>query len=246
IGSSWMIQTLLWKNTSDSNKKKLKDKVEHLIGKLPSTARRNIIKMRTIASRILKQNTQLQSLTIYQMQHSYVNLRCNIKFKGGLLGIKCSKSFPLLVKKIPLPSPAIESTSDDVQNKNPSVTETGASDSTILSKPAIKFVKAVDKPTERPTTKKACYNCGGVDHLSYNCGKWVEHGRSWAKNNNTHKGMPPRPAIHKPNRSPMRPTRPNMNAAPRSNNARPKTTQDLMIILIQRVKRDKIGRLSED
>nr|GEV22831.1 hypothetical protein [Tanacetum cinerariifolium] len=34
---------------------------------------------------------------------------------------------------------------------------------------------------------EACYNCGGVDHLSYNCGKWVDHGRSWAKNNNTHK-----------------------------------------------------------
>nr|GEV68810.1 hypothetical protein [Tanacetum cinerariifolium] len=31
---------------------------------------------------------------------------------------------------------------------------TGASDSTILSKPAIKFVKAADKATERPTTYK--------------------------------------------------------------------------------------------
>nr|GEX41422.1 hypothetical protein [Tanacetum cinerariifolium] len=28
--------------------------------------------------------------------------RCNIKFRGGLLGIKCSKSFPLLLMKIPL------------------------------------------------------------------------------------------------------------------------------------------------
>nr|GFC49081.1 hypothetical protein [Tanacetum cinerariifolium] len=52
------------------------------------------------------------------------------------------------------PSPAIESTSDDLQNKNPFVTETGASDSTILSKPAIKFVKAVDRPAERPTIDK--------------------------------------------------------------------------------------------
>nr|GEU69278.1 putative ribonuclease H-like domain-containing protein [Tanacetum cinerariifolium] len=40
--------------------------------------------------------------------------------------------------------------------------------------------------------KKACYNCGGIDHLSYNCGKWVEHGRSWPKNNNTHKSRTPR------------------------------------------------------
>nr|GFC96909.1 hypothetical protein [Tanacetum cinerariifolium] len=35
------------------------------------------------------------------------------------------------------PSPAIESNSDDLQNKNPSIIETGASPSTILSKPAI-------------------------------------------------------------------------------------------------------------
>nr|GEZ09984.1 hypothetical protein [Tanacetum cinerariifolium] len=52
------------------------------------------------------------------------------------------------------PSPAIESTSDDAQNKNPSVTKTGASNSTILSKPAIKFVKAVDRAAERSTTTK--------------------------------------------------------------------------------------------
>nr|GEZ67344.1 hypothetical protein [Tanacetum cinerariifolium] len=48
-------------------------------------------------------------------------------------------------------------------------------------------------------------------------------------------------AIHKPYRPPMRPTRPNTNTATRSNvnNARPQTTQDLMVILIQRVKRLK-------
>nr|GEX32635.1 integrase, catalytic region, zinc finger, CCHC-type, peptidase aspartic, catalytic [Tanacetum cinerariifolium] len=184
------------------------------------------------------------------------------------------------------PSPAIESTSDDAQNRNPFVPEIEASPSTISSKPFIKFVKAAHPPTVAKSDKKetirkpsvkyaeqykkpsktsnvrinqrnwnnlksqqlgenfvmknrACFNCCHFDHLSYNCGKWVDHGRSWAKNKNTHKSMPPRPAIHKPNRSPMRPTRPNTNAAPRSNvnNARPKTTQDLMIILIQRVKR---------
>ncbi|GKF35507.1 hypothetical protein Tco_0112265, partial [Tanacetum coccineum] len=31
-----MIQTSLWKNTSDSKKKKLEDKGEHLIGNLPA------------------------------------------------------------------------------------------------------------------------------------------------------------------------------------------------------------------
>nr|GEV18506.1 hypothetical protein [Tanacetum cinerariifolium] len=51
------------------------------------------------------------------------------------------------------PSPAIESTSDDLQNRKPSVAETGTSSSTILSKTAIKFVKAVDRPIENKTDK---------------------------------------------------------------------------------------------
>nr|GEU30782.1 retrovirus-related Pol polyprotein from transposon TNT 1-94 [Tanacetum cinerariifolium] len=51
------------------------------------------------------------------------------------------------------PSPAIESNTDDLQNRNPSVTETGASSSTILSKPAIKFVKAAKRPTKIKTNK---------------------------------------------------------------------------------------------
>nr|GFD57083.1 hypothetical protein [Tanacetum cinerariifolium] len=46
------------------------------------------------------------------------------------------------------PSLDIESNSNDLQNKNPSVTETGASSSTILSKPVINFVKSADRPTE--------------------------------------------------------------------------------------------------
>nr|GEW66559.1 ribonuclease H-like domain-containing protein [Tanacetum cinerariifolium] len=157
------------------------------------------------------------------------------------------------------PSPAIESTSDDLQNKNPFVTETGASDSTILSKPEIKFVKPADSPTvvktdkketvRKPTVKyaelyrksskrsnvrgnqrnwnnlksqqlgknfemkKACYNCGGFDHLSYDCRRWVDQGRTWAKNNYTHKSRSPRTVFHKTSRPPMRTNRPTMNAA---------------------------------
>nr|GEV18770.1 hypothetical protein [Tanacetum cinerariifolium] len=52
-----------------------------------------------------------------------------------------------------MPSPAIESNSDDFQNRLPSVAEIGASSSTILSKPAIKFVKSADRPTETKTDK---------------------------------------------------------------------------------------------
>nr|GEW88435.1 hypothetical protein [Tanacetum cinerariifolium] len=59
------------------------------------------------------------------------------------------------------------------------------------------------------------------------------------KNNYTHKSRSPRIVFHKTDRFPTRTTRPNMNAAPRPNvnNARPKTTQDLMILLIQRIER---------
>nr|GEU87640.1 putative ribonuclease H-like domain-containing protein [Tanacetum cinerariifolium] len=52
------------------------------------------------------------------------------------------------------PSPAIESTSDDVQNKNLSVTKTQASPSTISSKPFIKFVKPADSPIVVKTERK--------------------------------------------------------------------------------------------
>nr|GFA55203.1 hypothetical protein [Tanacetum cinerariifolium] len=45
------------------------------------------------------------------------------------------------------------STPDDVQNRNPFVTETEASPSTISSKPFIKFVKATDIPTENKADK---------------------------------------------------------------------------------------------
>nr|GFA62935.1 hypothetical protein [Tanacetum cinerariifolium] len=117
------------------------------------------------------------------------------------------------------PSPAIESTSGDVQNRNTSDTKTEASPSTISPKPFIKFMKATDSPKENKTDKG-------------------ENGTSKPQNN-THKSFTPRPAIHRSYRSSMRPTRPNMNAAPRPNvnSARPQTTQDLKIILIQIVKR---------
>nr|GEX00409.1 hypothetical protein [Tanacetum cinerariifolium] len=155
------------------------------------------------------------------------------------------------------PTPAIESNSDDLQNRKPSVAETEASSSTILSKPAIKFVKAVERPTtnkvetvKKPAVKyaeiygktlkrsnvrgnqrnwnnmksqqlgknflmknKACYNYGEFDHLSYDCRKWVEMGKTRPKNNHTHKSMPPRAAVHKTVRSPTRTNRPNINDA---------------------------------
>nr|GEZ66957.1 hypothetical protein [Tanacetum cinerariifolium] len=70
-------------------------------------------------------------------------------------------------------------------------------------------------------------------------------GRSCTKNNNTHKSMQPRPVIHRVNRFPIvdlkfsTAVRRVKTAVPRPNmnSTRPQTTQDLMIILIQRVQR---------
>nr|GEV31141.1 reverse transcriptase domain-containing protein [Tanacetum cinerariifolium] len=52
------------------------------------------------------------------------------------------------------PSPSVESNPNDLQYSSSFASKTGASDSTILSKPTIKFVKAVDRPAERPKTNK--------------------------------------------------------------------------------------------
>nr|GEV09139.1 putative ribonuclease H-like domain-containing protein [Tanacetum cinerariifolium] len=74
------------------------------------------------------------------------------------------------------PSPAIESISDDLQNRNPSITETKASSSTILSKPAIKFVKAPERPTKIKTNK--------VETLKKPAVKYAEMYRKTSKSSN--------------------------------------------------------------
>nr|GEY08306.1 ribonuclease H-like domain-containing protein [Tanacetum cinerariifolium] len=51
------------------------------------------------------------------------------------------------------PSPTMESTSGDDQNRNPSISETEVSPSSITPKPFIKFVKASDSPTESKIDK---------------------------------------------------------------------------------------------
>nr|GFA75457.1 ubiquitin hydrolase [Tanacetum cinerariifolium] len=51
--------------------------------------------------------------------------------------------------------PTIESTSEDGQNRNSFTSKNGEPTDSILSKHAVKFVKAVDRPAERSTTNKA-------------------------------------------------------------------------------------------
>nr|GFB90870.1 ubiquitin hydrolase [Tanacetum cinerariifolium] len=152
------------------------------------------------------------------------------------------------------PSPTVESTSGDDQNKNSSASKNGESTDSILSKPTVKFVKAAERGNQQNWNNlkyqqlgenfvrknRACFNCGHFDHLSYDCGLGVKK-ETTRPQNNTHKSMPPRPAIHRPYRPPMRPMKPNMNVAQtkrtsfykpaHSYNKRPfqETTQDLMI-----------------
>nr|GEY32712.1 hypothetical protein [Tanacetum cinerariifolium] len=155
------------------------------------------------------------------------------------------------------PLPTVESSSEEDQNRNPSVSENVASP--IIPKPFIKFVKASDsqsksktneketpkkppvkyaeqyrKPNKKPNVrgnqrnwnnlkshqlgpdfvmkKKTCFNCGDFNLLAYECRKRVERGTPRSQNN-TYKSPSHRPVVHRPNRSPMRSMRPNMNCA---------------------------------
>nr|GEW20240.1 putative ribonuclease H-like domain-containing protein [Tanacetum cinerariifolium] len=116
------------------------------------------------------------------------------------------------------PSPAIESTSNDVQNRNPSVTKTEALPSIISFKPFIKFVKTTDRPTKDKTNKvktakKPTVKYAELYRKTTKRSNVRDHRSSWEKNNNTHKSKTPRTVFHKTSRPPMRINRPYMNAA---------------------------------
>nr|GEU90014.1 hypothetical protein [Tanacetum cinerariifolium] len=93
----------------------------------------------------------------------------------------------------------------------------------ILSKPAVKFVKVVDRPAERPTTNKA-------ETVKKPTVKYAEMYRRPSKKptkkgkrgttmsqNNTYKSPSHRPVGHRPHDPPMRPMRSNMNGGSSGN-----------------------------
>nr|GEV97698.1 hypothetical protein [Tanacetum cinerariifolium] len=101
-----------------------------------------------------------------------------------------------------LPSPTMESTSGNDQNRNPFDSETVASP--ITPKPFIKFVKPKYSQSKSPDfvmKKKACFNYGDFNHLAFDCRKRVK------------KSFTPKPVVHRPYRPPVRPVRTNMNGA---------------------------------
>nr|GEZ13223.1 retrovirus-related Pol polyprotein from transposon TNT 1-94 [Tanacetum cinerariifolium] len=88
------------------------------------------------------------------------------------------------------PSPTVESSSEEDQNRNPFVYENVASP--ITPKPFVKFVKASDSQSRSPNfvmKKKACFNCGDFNHLAYECRKRVKMGTASTKNPTGDMGM---------------------------------------------------------
>nr|GEV08646.1 hypothetical protein [Tanacetum cinerariifolium] len=81
---------------------------------------------------------------------------------------------------------------------------------------------------------KACFKCGHLDHLAYDCGVWVEQRKTCAKNNYTHKSKTPRNVLHKTGKTPMRPNRPNMNSAQPKRTSFAKPTHSYIRRLFQR------------
>nr|GFB42290.1 hypothetical protein [Tanacetum cinerariifolium] len=61
--------------------------------------------------------------------------------------LKSSKDLENIIESQSRPSPTVESTSAEGQNKISTTAENGESTDSILSKPAVKFVKAAERPT---------------------------------------------------------------------------------------------------
>nr|GEW89061.1 ribonuclease H-like domain-containing protein [Tanacetum cinerariifolium] len=105
----------------------------------------------------------------------------------------------------------------DLQNNDSSVSKKGDSSKSIMSKPMIKFVKATNSTTEVKISKVETVRKPSVMYAEMykNTTKSPkeEQGKTWPKNNNTHKSMSPRNIFHKTDRTPMRTNRPNMNVA---------------------------------
>nr|GEV12003.1 hypothetical protein [Tanacetum cinerariifolium] len=119
------------------------------------------------------------------------------------------------------PSPTVESTSKEGQNKNSSTSEDVASP--ITPKPFVMFVKSKDFQSESPEfvlKNKACFNCGDFTHLANDCRKRVKRGTTRSQNN-AYMRPPHRPAGHRPHGAPMRSTHRPVGHRPHGHLVRP-------------------------
>nr|GEV99507.1 hypothetical protein [Tanacetum cinerariifolium] len=142
--------------------------------------------------------------------------------------LKSSKDLENIIESQRL-SPTIESTLAEGQNKQSTTAENRESTGSILSKLAVKFVKAGDRPTERPTTNKAEFvkaaerpTTNKVETAKKPAVRYAEMYRRTSKRSY---GAPMRtshgPAGHRLHGPPMRPMRSNMNGVKSTSAVRP-------------------------
>nr|GEV18951.1 hypothetical protein [Tanacetum cinerariifolium] len=106
------------------------------------------------------------------------------------------------------PSPTVESSSEEDKNRNPSPSKNVASP--ITPKQFVKFVKASDSP-DFVMKKKACFNYGDFNHLTYECRKRVKRKTTRTSFNKSAHSYPNRhfqrkSAVISQNRAPWVPT----------------------------------------
>ncbi|GJY51415.1 hypothetical protein Tco_0442262 [Tanacetum coccineum] len=75
-----MIQTSLWKNTSDSKKKKLEDNVEHSIGKLPG-----MDKSKNHKKRVKIEQARTRELEEYKIQKQSQESQASVKSSQSMV-----------------------------------------------------------------------------------------------------------------------------------------------------------------
>nr|GEZ53262.1 hypothetical protein [Tanacetum cinerariifolium] len=104
---------------------------------------KHIVKIRTLE---MYRASNLDSIKILTKELDEVKLEKD-GLDGKLAGLlKASKNLDHLIES-QRPSPTVKSTSAKGQNKNSTTAENGESTDSILSKPAVKFVKAAKRPT---------------------------------------------------------------------------------------------------
>nr|GEX46356.1 ribonuclease H-like domain-containing protein [Tanacetum cinerariifolium] len=116
-----------------------------------------------------------------------------------------------------------------------SLTEIKISKVETIRKPSVKYAEMYINTTKSPKVRgnqinwnnlktqqlgkdfvmknKACFKCGQFDHLAYDCGVWVEQGKTREKNNYIHKSRSPRKVSHKTDITPAAVNRTHMNDA---------------------------------
>nr|GEY92898.1 hypothetical protein [Tanacetum cinerariifolium] len=132
----------------------------------------------TICAYIASQSngSQIKYKDITQIDEDDIE-EMDIKWNMALLSMRADR-----------PTPGIDESkcnTSDLQSNNFSASKHGESSGSIMSKPMIKFVKAVDCPrvTKTNNTKNARKST-----LKYaEIGVWVENGKIWPKNNYAHK-----------------------------------------------------------